>query len=64
MFITFRRLEKILGQMDVLDVSTHARAKGGMISTGIDVCSVMSKLRVYVLCLRAYNYVMVDMKLL
>lgn len=50
--------------MDVLDVSTHLRAKGDVISTGVDVCSVMCKLRVHGLCLWAYIYVMVVMKLL
>lgn len=50
--------------MDVLDVSTHSRAKGDVISTGVDVCSVMCKLRVHGLCLWAYIYVMVVMKLL
>lgn len=41
----------------------HARVKGDMTSTGADVCSVMSKLRVHGLYLWAYNYVMVVMKL-
>lgn len=49
--------------MNVLDISTHARAKGDMISTGVDVCFVMCRLRVHGLCLWAYNYVMVVMKL-
>lgn len=50
--------------MGDLDISTHARAKGDMVSTGVDVCFVMCKLRVHGLCLWACNYVMVVMKLL
>lgn len=41
----------------------HARVKADMTSTGADVRSAMSKLRVRGLRLWAYNYVMVVMKL-
>lgn len=46
-----------------MDVSTRTRAKD-VKSTGVGACSVMCKLRVHGLCLWAYIYVMVVMKLL
>lgn len=49
--------------MDVLALSTHPRATGDVISTGVDICSVVFKLRVYGLCLWACNYLIVVMKL-
>lgn len=33
-----------------LHVSTHPRAKGDVTSVGVDICSVIFKLRVYGLC--------------
>jgi len=49
--------------MDVLDVSTHPRAKGDVISSSVDICSVICKLRVYGLCSWTCNYLIVVMKL-